>query len=320
MTLSLKKTVDPSQYEIGVIIGRFQVHELHDAHRGIIDMVCSNHKKVILFLGIPREQNTPENPLDFATRKVMIQEKYPNIVILPLNDQREDDDWSHILDNQVKVPFGERSVLLYGGRDSFIPHYKGRNPVTELETDIFYSGTEVRRAVSREILGTSDFRAGVIHANYAKRPVTYPTVDIVAHNEKGQLLLAKKPHENKYRFIGGFVDRTDENWEHAAKREFMEETGGCEIGNLQYIASAQIKDWRYSKSSSGIMTTLFLGTFVFGAIQPSDDIAILQWIDLKKLNMLKETNGLESFIMEEHLDLMKQLLDKIKVKDLVPVF
>ena len=318
--LSLKNTVDPSQYEIGVIIGRFQVHKLHDAHRGIIDMVCGNHKKVIIFLGVPTVQNTPENPLDFATRKAMIQEDYPQIVILPLKDQRKDEKWSNILDTEVKTPFGERSVLLYGGRDSFIPHYKGKNPVTELTTDIFYSGTEVRRSVSREILTSSDFRAGVIHANYAQRPVTYPTVDIVAHNEKGQLLLAKKPNETKFRFIGGFVDRTDENWEHAAKREFMEETGGCEIGDLQYIASGQINDWRYNKSKSGIMTTLFLGTFVFGAIQPSDDIEVLQWVDIRKLNMLNETNDLGSFIMEEHLELMKALLTKIKVKELVPVF
>ncbi len=319
MTLEIKKEIDTNQYEIGVIIGRFQVHQLHDAHKGIIDMVCENHKKVIIFLGVPVIQNTKNNPLDFATRKAMIQKDYPQVVILPLKDQRSNERWSQILDNEVKTPYGERTVLLYGGRDSFIPYYNGTNQVTELTTDIFYSGTEVRKSVSRQILESSDFRAGVIHANYAQRPVTYPTVDVVAHNEKGQLLLAKKPNESKFRFIGGFVDRADENYEHAARREFTEETGGCEIGGLQYIASGKIRDWRYAKEESGIMTTLFLGTFISGSIQPSDDIAILQWVDIKTLMNILAGNTLESFMMEEHVDLMKKLLVTISKNNLAPI-
>ena len=71
--------------------------------------------------------------------------------------------------------------------------------------------------------------------------------------------MAKKPNEPHYRFIGGFVDRTDESWEQAAKREFKEETGGnAEIDDIRYVCSAAVKDWRYNKTESGIMTTLLL--------------------------------------------------------------
>lgn len=308
---------NPSDYEIGVMICRMQVHKLHDAHKAIIDMVTSNHKKVILFLGVPVVSNTKNNPLDFATRKEMIQEEYPHLIILPLKDQRYNEKWSQILDNEIKVPFGERTALLYGGRDSFIPHYCGKYPVTELTSDIFYSGTEVRNQVSREILASADFRAGVIHANYAQRPCTYPTVDIIAYNDKGQILLAKKPNENKYRFIGGFVDRTDESYEMAAKREFYEESGGCEIGDLTYIASGKIHDWRYKKEESGIMSILYAGKFMWGSIQPSDDISVLAWIDVKKLQAMEDDNTLHSFIMEEHLSFMKSFLVLTKKDNLI---
>lgn len=297
--MEIKSTITPSDYSIGVIMARFQVHELHEGHIKLINQVCDNHKKVIIFLGVPIISNTKSNPLDFASRKAMLQEKYPQVVILPHKDQRSDERWSENLDNEIKMPFGDLPAVLYGSRDSFIPHYKGKYPVIELVTDVYYSGTEVRKQVSQEILSTSDFRAGVIHATYAQRPVTYPTVDVVSYNEEGKILLAKKPNEKDYRFIGGFVDRTDTSWEHAAKREFFEETGGCEIGDLQYVASGVINDWRYAKAESGIMTTLYIGKFIMGRIQPSDDIAVLEWIDLSEITTDK--------IMPEHQALFVKL-------------
>jgi len=310
--MDIKKSIDPSEMEIGVIIARFQVHKLHDAHIELINRVCQHHKKVIIFLGVPIVHNTKTNPLDFATRKAMIQENYPNIVILPQKDQRSNEKWSQILDSEIRVPFGERSALLYGGRDSFIPYYSGKYPVAELTTDVYYSGTEVRKEVSREILNSSDFRAGVIHSTFAQRPITYPTVDVVADNEKGQILLCKKPNEKNYRFIGGFVDRTDECWENAARREFSEETGGCEIGGLKYVTSGQIKDWRYAKTEHGIMTTLFLGRFVFGSIKPSDDIASLHWVYPQDVKVKD--------IMPEHQELYEKLLEHISIKKLDDAF
>ena len=299
--MEIKTNINPDDFEIGVVMARFQVHKLHEGHIKLLDKVHQHHKKVIIFLGVPTISNTKSNPLDFATRKAMIQELYPTAIILPHKDQRSDEKWSVSLDNEIRMPFGDLTAVLYGSRDSFLPHYKGRYPVIELITDVFYSGTEARKEVSREIIGTEDFRAGVIHATYAQRPVTYPTVDVCAYNDKGQILMAKKPNENLFRFVGGFVDRTDHSWEHAAKREFIEETGGCEIGEIKYVCSGQINDWRYAKCESGIMTTLFLGKFLWGAIQPSDDIASLHWLDPNTINH-------ETDVMPEHQHLFVQLL------------
>jgi len=62
--------------DVGVIIGRFQVAELHDGHHMIISSVLERHKKVLIFLGsTPDVLVTKQNPLDFLTRQQMIQEK-----------------------------------------------------------------------------------------------------------------------------------------------------------------------------------------------------------------------------------------------------
>jgi len=300
--MEIKTSINPADFTIGVIMARFQTHKLTEGHIKFVNQVCSNHPKVIIFLGISNIPNSKSNPLDFATRKAMIQERYPDVVVLPQRDNRDDKVWSKNLDAQITMPYGELSAVLYGSRDSFIPHYHGKYPVIELITDIIASATDYRKKVGNEIIPSEDFRAGVIHGTWAQRPVTYPTVDVVAYNDKGEVLLGKKPNEKKYRFIGGFVDRTDTSWEHAAKREFAEETGGCAIDDLRYVASSQIKDWRYVGSESGIMTTLFIGKFLWGKVTATDDIESLAWVTPDSIIV-------ENDIMPEHQELFTKLLD-----------
>ncbi len=302
MSLEIKPSVDPSLYEIGVVVCRFQVKELHESHLELIDVVCANHKKVIIFLGVPPASLTRKNPLDYATREVMLKELYPRAIILPLRNMREDIPWSKSIDAMIPIPFGEHSALLYGSRDSFISSYKGNYPTVELITDTSYSGTESRSVTAKEILPSKDFRAGIIHAVYARREITYPTVDAVAYNEKGQILLCKKPNEELMRFIGGFVNRSDDNYESAAKREFCEETNGCEIGDLTYVASIQVrKDWRFEGEEDGVMTTLFIGKFLFGNIKATDDIESLHWVHISEINV-------DTDIMPEHRELYVKLM------------
>jgi bifunctional NMN adenylyltransferase/nudix hydrolase len=310
--LETRTQINVEEHAIGVTVARFQVEDLHEGQIKMLDTVCKNHGKVIIFLGIPNGDGGKHDPLDYATREVMIKTLYPNVIVLPQKDNRSDEVWSKNLDASIKLPFGDLPALLYGSRDSFIPHYKGQYKTVELLTDVVYSGTQARKKVSTRILPTSDFRAGVIHSVYAQRPVTYPTVDVVAYNEKNQILLAKKPNEDKYRFIGGFVDRTDMTWEQAARREFMEEANGCEIGDLKYVASGAINDWRYAKSENGIMTTLFLGEFMWGQVKPTDDIAELAWIDPNKIDYEKD-------IMQEHQHLFVQLLVYLNQNNIIKI-
>ena len=98
----MSKDLDFKKWDIGVFIGRFQVHQLHDAHCDIIEQVINNHKKVILFLGVSPVIGSTTNPLDFTSRKLMIQQKYPDIVILSLPDKRDDESWSKNLDSRIR--------------------------------------------------------------------------------------------------------------------------------------------------------------------------------------------------------------------------
>ena len=266
--MEYKKSINLADYTVGVIIGRFQTPYLHEGHLGLIKHVVDNHKKAILFLGISRITDSSYNPLDYISRRLMIQSYFPNLTILPVEDNRSDHTWSNSIDNLIRISSGEAKAVIYGSRDSFIGRYHGKNMVIELDPISLHSSTEIREVASRTIIDSSDWRSGVVYGINKQRPVTYPTVDIVVYNNKGQILLAKKPNEKN---------------------------------ELKYIASGQIKDWRYYKSQSGIMTTLFLGKFIFGTCKPSDDIASLHWLNPFEIDIEKD-------IMEEHRELFKKLL------------
>jgi bifunctional NMN adenylyltransferase/nudix hydrolase len=318
--------------EVGVMIGRFQTPYLHEGHTSVLDRVCEMHSNVVVFLGIPRIQNTKRNPLDFATRRKLIQEKYPEVIVMALPDHRSDEKWSENVDNTLATIFPEKAAILYGSRDSFIPYYSGKHKTEMLEQVASHNATEIRANASSEVLDSEEFRAGVIYGISKQRPVTYPTVDIVVANYDGQILLARKPAEDKFRFVGGFVDRTDENYEMAARRELYEET---KLSGLKpvYVASQQIKDWRYEREDSGIMTTLFLfyEWDQMGRPEASDDIAEVKWFDLSELfeheqepslgeghvPPIKYTWKLEDKIVPEHIELMQTFLKKVVTDKLI---
>lgn len=288
------------KYQIGVIIGRFQIHELHDAHQELIDEVLNRHKKVLVFLGVSPALGTMKNPLDFATRRKMLEEHYGDriTVILPIHDKKSDFLWSKEVDNRIREVFPTGSVVLYGSRDSFIPHYKGKFATCELEPSSFVSATQVRQEVSEEIVKSKEFRAGVIYGIYNTHPIVFSTVDVAIYNEdKTKILLGRKPYEDKYRFIGGFVDVTDTSFEMAAKREVMEETG-LEIDDLKYVKSMRVDDWRYRKEPDrSIMTHFYTAKKIFGGEKPNDDIEELKWFKIYDIN--------ENNIVKEHLELLK---------------
>lgn len=282
------------EYQIGALVGRFQVHELHEAHHYVIDQVLDNHKKIILFLGAAKVVGTKKNPLDFEARKKMIQEKYPDIVIIALPDFDDDRKWSREIDKRIREIYATGDVLLYGGRDSFIPYYKnngGTFDTKELEQHTFVSGTEVRKMASNEVKNSPDFRAGMIYQSYNQFPKTHPYINIaIIDNDK--ILLAKKTNDDNWRFLGGFVKPSDDSYEAAAYRKIKEDVGiNLNTNELTYIGSAKIPDWRYQSEADKIITVLYKTNKCWGMIEPSDDISIAKWFnisDLESINIVKE--------------------------------
>jgi len=314
MKIKVNKTEIQKNAEVAVIIGRFQVNKLHPGHRSLINYVLDNHKKVIILLGVSRVQNSRKNPLDFASRKAMLQKEFPTVTILPLMDQRYNEKWSKDVDNIIPYVYGEKSTVIYGSRDSFIPYYSGKYPVIELEESVTYNGTNIREEVAKETIDSDDFRSGVIYSAFNQRSTCYPTVDIVAYDED-KILLGRKPNERLFRFIGGFVDPSDASFEKAALRELNEETGGNLVVNKpMYITSQKVDDWRYKGEDSGIMTTLFLAERRMGFAKASDDIDEVKWVKVKDLS---NWHGIRTMIVPEHRDLMKFLIDKIYDENLI---
>ena len=273
-----EKTAKPA--DVGVIVGRFQVNELHEAHVDLINSVTQKHDRVLLFLGNSIIRNTTSNPLDYRARRAMIEDKFPSVEVYYINDHPSDAAWSKNLDNLIGeqlLPF--QTVTLYGSRDSFLKAYSGKFNVCELEATTFISGTEVRRRVSNNYPATADYRAGMIAATAYRYPTAFQTVDIAVVNDRREILLARKPDEKKWRFIGGFSDPRSPSLEADAKREVSEEAG-IEVDGITYLGSTLIDDWRYRGEQDKIKTALFVAKYIYGKPEGADDIAEVKWVPL----------------------------------------
>jgi len=65
------------------------------------------------------------------------------------------------------------------------------------------------------------YRYGAYDACQSRWPTVYPTVDCAIFDDWSwtKVWLAKKPHEDKLRFVGGFADPKDSSFEETALRE-----------------------------------------------------------------------------------------------------
>lgn len=197
-----------------------------------------------------------------------------------INDHPSDAAWSKNLDKLITeqlLPM--QTITLYGSRDSFLKCYSGKYTVCELEATTFISGTEVRRRVCNNYPPTADYRAGMIAATAYRYPTAFQTVDIAVVNDKKELLIARKPDEKKWRFIGGFSDPRSVSLEADAKREVSEESG-VEVDMIMYLGSTLIDDWRYRGEQDKIKTALFVAKYIYGNPKGADDIAEVKWIPI----------------------------------------
>lgn len=296
----LEKTV---KTDVGVIIARFQSHELSEGHKNLIKSVQDRHQQVIIFLGLSPLRNTQRNPLDFKSRQKMILESFPDVDVLYVDDQSSDEVWSAKLDAQIsKFTKPGHTATLYGSRDSFISHYKGKRPTCELEPDTFVSATQIRKQISISYPPTKDFRAGMIAATANRYPICYQTVDVAILNEKNEILMVQKPNEAHWRFPGGFSDVNSPSLEADAKREVQEETE-VEVDDIKYIGSALINDWRYRSEIDKIKTAFFKVKYMFGRPEGKDDVAFAKWF---KINELTTAN-----VMPEHHVLLTMLQNNL---------
>lgn len=333
--------------QVGIIIGRFQVDDLHPAHRAVIDEVKDRHDSILIFLGVPATFLSQRNPLDFATRRRMIQSHYPDIEVLAIQDTKLDRNWYQELDRRIREVEPHANVTLYGGRDSFIDHYDGQFETVELDIENSFSGTEIRERVGRNPLHTQDFRAGVIYAIANRHSLNHLTVDMAllrdpsnSPTKKWQILLGKKHEDNKWCFPGGFVDTKDPTLESAANRELFEETGFHTSGatdSRRYVLSMEISnDWRYAHEVDRVLTTLFEYQIPIGSmynmnngegleetglhapqeLKAGDDLAEIQWYDLDHFSDAEHHFATGETMTLSHAPLMRAYIRHLKLNNL----
>jgi bifunctional NMN adenylyltransferase/nudix hydrolase len=134
----------------GVIVGRFQVPDLHDGHMELFRQVAARHDGVVVFVGSHPAGLTKDHPLTFEVRKRMIEAKFPNFIVREIRDTKNDETWSRNLDAAISTAIdGPAEFTLYGGRYSFVPHYTtGKHKPVELTLSVEsnkVSGTQLRQ-------------------------------------------------------------------------------------------------------------------------------------------------------------------------------
>ncbi len=295
---------------IGVAIGRFQIHQLHNGHIALIAHVCKRHDKVIVFLGCANYVGTSRDPLDYHAREKMIKEAFPDVVVHAIQDNQSDEVWSKEVDRLVRLTYpNAKDVFLYGGRDSFIPHYKGAFQTANIEKIVEegYSATRTRKDLGNKVGDSAAFRHGVIYAveNYI---MPFPAVRLAVDaamtkyvvngnlgdviDGKGEkvysLVMGRKANEQGWRIPGGMVDPTDEAAEHAAARELQEETGMTSEAKPEYIGTYKVFDWRGRKCPErGVMTCLFHIPYTWGGPpKAQDDLCEVKWVPLAEAEEL----------------------------------
>jgi 8-oxo-dGTP diphosphatase len=111
-----------------------------------------------------------------------------------------------------------------------------------------------------------------------------PAVDVILERDSNILMVRRKkdPFKDHLSLPGGFVNE-GETVEHAMKREAMEETS-LEVHPIEILGvySDPTRDPR-----KHIMTTVFVGIIVGGAIRAGDDAADAEWIKLATMEQQK---------------------------------
>jgi bifunctional NMN adenylyltransferase/nudix hydrolase len=161
----------------GVVIGRFQLPELHDGHKALINHVISQNDVTCVLVGVSL-MPTPKNPLPYPAVAQMIRGTYAKeyttakLFVFPIYDTQGDETWSITVDCFLKLLFPQHTLRLYAGRDSFKSSYNGELPVTDwygYNGNINGTGTR-DRIINGDPIDNPAFRAGIIYGlgNYLR--------------------------------------------------------------------------------------------------------------------------------------------------------
>lgn len=314
--------------KLGVLIGRFQVPEMHEGHRFLVREMLEKCDRVLILFGSANRTRSVKNPFTYQERKAAALKLFPTILTAPINDYLySDSQWMADVAATIEdcreglcheYETGDVEVVLYGhhkdGNDylRWFPQYQYVN----INSDIDISGTEVRNSFSH--LLPENVQADM--AYFAKERKTfsrypYPgSLNICCGDAVveclGHILLIKRkftPGAGNWALPGGHKN-TDETFLQCALRELKEETN---IRIPEPVLLGSIKSTRLfdsPKRSSGI-PKLTLAVHLVVKPNPdgslprangSDDAAETSWVPIADvLNKLK--------LHDDHGDIISEM-------------
>jgi bifunctional NMN adenylyltransferase/nudix hydrolase len=289
--------------KLGVVVGRFQVDDIHKGHKALLSYANSRCDQLLIFIGVADQKYTDCDPLPFAERRHMLHEHFPQSIIMPILDHPDDRVWSANLD--LVISSYEADSVIYAGSNEFKAHYTGTTSVVTVNCGTFGTSGTLRRAEIKNMnpSGSIEFRRGMIFATQNQFPRVIPCVDILPfalqdpskplkgdesrceYLSEPHVIVGRKSHDGDYvRLIGGHVD-PGENLDDAAVRELHEEVAG----NLEaltlpiYSGSCVVDDWRHKKSKNNILSTVFVQEYLYTPrVHPKvvDGVGELIWANM----------------------------------------
>lgn len=287
-------------------VGRFQFHTLCDE---VVDIYkkLSTKGKTNIVVSLSPLKGTKNNPFNFQTRKSVLTPLVEgNGSIYYINNKPSDKQWSKELDRVISTSSNESDNIIVVGRQSTVGvAYSGKYKFVPIDEEHIISYQKlVNDTLKSPPINDIKFRLGILFAQQEKYDTAFTCVDVAIFNEDNTKILLGYKNIDKiddtvfYRFIGGFSDPTTKTFEQDVRREAYEETG-VEIGDIKYIASFLVDDWRYREERDKIKTLLFTAKYVFGAIRAGDDIDGLKWFDVRSLT--------EDMLVPNHRPFLKAL-------------
>lgn len=130
-----------------VYLGRFQ--PFHEGHRGVIDRYREEFEEFVIVIGSADKSREQENPLTFEERKEIIEGCYPELEILPLEDEGKTEEGNRKWAAKLEEKTGGDAVI---SRNSLVQELVREHTSMEVEEPDkigpdSYSGTEVRRRI-----------------------------------------------------------------------------------------------------------------------------------------------------------------------------
>jgi len=293
--------------KLGVLIGRFQVPEMHEGHRYIVKRMQEQCDQVLVLFGSANRTRSVKNPFTYRERVTAGKNLFPNVIMAPLNDYLyNDSQWMadvaatiEIIRTKVSYNFQKPvEVVLYGhhkdGNDylNWFPQYEYVN----INSDIDISGTEVRNSFAHLLPDNvqADMRYFAKERETFKDYPYHDSLNICCGDAVveclGHILLIKRkftPGAGNWALPGGHKN-TNETFLQCALRELKEETN---LRIPEQVLLGSIKSTRIfdsPKRSSGI-PKLTLAVHMVVKPDPdgslprangSDDAAETRWVPI----------------------------------------